>query len=201
MGFTSSLGGYRTIIPQVGETLAELALRELGDAAKWPLIAWANDLKHPYVVDVASLVEPGVVLAGTPLLVPSSTAEPSRKAEDLYFTDLALADGRLSVEGGDLAVVSGVANLSQGLRQRILVDKRELLFHPSYGCFLRRLLGRPNTAQQARLAEFYVRSSLREDERVREVQSCVASIRGDAVLVEATVIAVSGVTLDVEVSL
>ena len=45
-----------------------------------------------------------------------------------------------------------------------------------------------------RLAEFYVRSSLLEDERVRSVRSCMAQSRGDALLVVATVIAVSGVT-------
>jgi hypothetical protein len=199
--FLKPLGGYRSIIPQAGETLQQLALRELGDASKWALIAWVNGLRAPYVVDTPAQAGPGVVAAGTPLLVPDETNEPAPQPADLYYTDLLLGRGSLSVADGDLALVSGVSNLSQGLRHRVTVDKRELLYHPEYGCFFNRLLGRSNTPQATRLAEFYVRSSLLEDERVRSVRSCVATAVGDSMLVVATVIAVSGVTVDLEVHL
>jgi hypothetical protein len=199
--FLKPLGGYRAIIPQAGETLQQLALRELGDASKWALIAWVNGLRAPYIVESVADLTTGVVMAGTPLLVPDETSEPAPKPADLYYTDLLLARGALSVADGDLSLVPGVSNLAQGLRHRVVVDKRELLYHPEYGCFINRLLGRSNTPQATRLAEFYVRSSLLEDERVRSVQSCVAQSRGDALLVVATVIAVSGVTVDLEVHL
>lgn len=200
--FLKPLGGYRTIIPRAGESLQELALRELGDATQWPMIAWINGLKAPYIVQTAAEVRPGVVMFGTSLAVPSGSPEPTSGIGDLYYTDLLLTGGQLQVDDdGDLQLVAGISNLEQGLRHRIVVDRRELVFHPTYGCYVSELLGRNNTPADLRLAEFYVRSSLLEDERVRSVSSVVATGVGVSMTVEARIIAVSGVTVDLEVAL
>lgn len=199
--FLKPLGGYRSIIPQAGETLAELALRELGDATQWQLISWVNGLVAPYIVQDPALVGPGVVLFGTPLLVPSGSPEPSATTSDLYYTDVLLDGGQLVVADGDIGLVSGISNLAQALRNRIIVNRGELIFHTDYGCYVSLILGQGNTPQTLGLVEFYVRSSLLEDERVRSVSSCVATAVGDGVVVVATVIAVSGVTVDLEVPL
>ncbi len=199
--FLKPLGGYRTIIPRAGETLQELALRELGDATLWTMIAWVNGLQAPFIVQSPADVVPGVVQFGTGLLVPSAGPEPSSSATDLYYTDIQLTAGRMSVVDGDLQLVSGIPNLSQGLTHRLIVDRNELLFHPTYGAYLTELLGQGNTPANLGLAEFYARSSLLEDERVRSVSSIVATATLDTITIVATVIAVSGVSVNLQVSL
>lgn len=200
--FLKPLAGWRSIIPRAGETLADLALRELGDATLWTLIAWVNGLRAPYIVQSPDAVVDGTVMFGTPLRVPAGAPEPASGQADLYYTDIQLTAGRLSVTpDGDLQLVSGVANLAQGLRHRLMVDRQELVFHPTYGAYISQLLGQGLTPADLKLCEFYARSSLLEDERVRSVASIVATATLDSITLVAKVIAVSGVTVDLQITI
>lgn len=196
--FLRDLTGYRVIVPAFGESIQELAARELGDAAAWPLIVWVNGLVPPYLTDNPALVADGVVLAGTSLVVPSEALAAAVDADPLG-TDVALVDGRLDVSGGDVALVSGLENLRQALRHRVLVARGSLLFHLDYGSFVPVILGGRLVPQALRLAEFYARSSLLADPRVTEVPSCIASGSGDVASVRASVLVATGELVDVEV--
>lgn len=183
---------YRNTETQYGDTMQRIALRELGDAKRWVEIVRLNKLRPPYLVDAAEDVRPGVLRTGSRILLPVEQGSTAENGRDAYLDDVALTAGVLSVENGDLAIVSGVDNLSQALSHRIRVMKRELLMHEDYGCWVRSLLGQGARPGNARLAEFYVRSSLLEDPRVAAVDSIKAEVVGDRISVLATATPIAG---------
>ena len=194
--FSRPLPGARWVEVRTADTLLTIALRELGDAWRWTELAALNGLRHPYIADTAA---EGVVAPGALIKVPapSGYVTTESSAAVVFRADVALAGGKLQAVGGDLAVVSGNANLRQALGIRILVDQQELLFHPEYGCRVRRLLGKGGGAASALLAQQYVKSALRADDRVAAVRSVVATVTGDRIEVSATAEAVGGVVVDV----
>ncbi|MFC1747174.1 hypothetical protein ACFL2V_00050 [Pseudomonadota bacterium] len=103
---------------------------------------------------------------------------------DLMKTDLRLeiaqSDADFEVTAGDIATVSGIENLVQALRLRLLIDKGELaaLGHPRYGSRVRELIGEPLDSANKELLRRYVRQTLLKDLRVSEVLS--VEIDGDA---------------------
>lgn len=174
-----------------GDDLRRIALRELGDAAKWLDLVVLNELRPPYVAEQAA---PGVLAYGDIIKVPSSanTVSAATNPDEVYGIDVLLSKKHLTVDGGDLAIVSGVKNLTQALSHHVVVEKRELGFHPTYGCFVRSLLGKVNGPAAGQLAAFYVKSALLEDPRVDTIPSCVAEVLGDQILVTANVQPISG---------
>lgn len=185
---------------QYGDDLRKISLRELGTADKWVDLVLLNDLKPPYIAEVASS---GVLAYGDRISVPAAAATISAAQDPaaVYGVDAALSKKRLVIEGGDIAVVAGIPNLSQALANRIMVQKRELGFHPQYGCYVHTILGRLNGPSAGQLAALYVKSSLLEDARVATVPSCVATVLGDQISVEATVQPVSGKPVELKVVL
>lgn len=194
MSFTREAPGVRLAETRHGDTLQRIALRELGDAGRWVELAELNGLRPPYITD-AALARAGVLAYGASIKIPAPASIISASAEPrtVYGADLRLARGALGVQFGDLEILEGVPNFVQALQHRIVVGKRELGFHPEYGCHVRTLIGASNGPVSARLAAFYVRSALLEDERVDAVPSCVAEVLGDQIRVTATVVPVSGI--------
>lgn len=185
---------------QYGDTLQRIALRELGTAGKWAELIILNKLRPPYIAETASA---GVLAYGDQLAIPAPGSSISAKTdpESVYGVDVAVTNKRLTVDGGDLAVVSGVKNLTQALSHHVVVDKKELAFHPKYGCHVRSLLGRMNGPSAGMLAAFYVKSALIEDSRVDSVLSCVATVVGDQISVDASVLPVSGKRVELKLVL
>lgn len=200
--FLRQIDGYRRVDTRRGDSLQAIALRELGDASRWIDLALLNGLAPPYITDDAALASDTVLLSGAQIMVPAPQQSATTSPEAVYLSDVQVRNRRLDVDGdGGLALVSGATNLVQALRHRLLVEKRELLFHPEYGCYAQRLLGGKVTPQTARLVAFYVRSALLEDERVADVAECVAEARGDAIFVTALVVPISGRSIQIEVTL
>lgn len=183
-----------------GDDLRKIALRELGDASAWLDLVVTNGLRPPYIDRVASF---GVLAYGDQIAIPAavSTISADTDAAAVYGTDILLFNRRLGVEDGDLAVVSGVPNLRQALTLHITVNKRELMFHPEFGCYVRTLIGKVNGPTAGQLAAFYVKSALLEDERVDSVASCVAEVVGDQIKVDAKVVPITGKPVDLGVLL
>ena len=178
-----------------GDDIKRIALRELGDASKWVSLVILNELKPPYIADTPSS---GVLSYGDQLKVPASASSVSAIDDpaEVYGTDIYLIGKRLSVSGGDVDVVTGLANFKQALTLHVDVDKRELAFHPEFGCFVRSVLGATNGPTAGQLAAFYVKSALLEDARVDSVPACLATITGDLIKIDATVIPISGKPVD-----
>lgn len=183
-----------------GDSLQRVSLRELGDASRWVELVVLNELRPPYIAE-GDKPGPGLLAPGDWIKIPAPGSGVSAEldAEAVLGADLLVEGGRLQAEDGDIALVSGVRNLSQALRHRVVVEKQELGFHPEFGCWVRSLLGDIGGARSARLAAFYVKSALSEDPRVQSIPSCVAELDGDRVLVRATVIPISGQPADLTV--
>jgi hypothetical protein len=184
---------YATI--DYGDDLRSIALRELGDATNWVTLVIINELKPPYIADIASN---GVLTYGDAIKIPSSSSyiDAGSDSAAVFSIDISAAKKKLTVVNGDLAVVSGLANLYQALTLHIDVDKKELGFHPEFGCYVRSVMGAMNGPIAGQLAAFYVKSALIEDVRVNYVSSCTATVVGDVINVEATVVPISGKPLD-----
>lgn len=188
--FETPLSGLRQVELLWEDTLQRLAARELGDAARWVDIANLNGLMPPYVTGDDLLASDTVALYGDVLWVPSATSVVSaRSSANLVFEqDVMLTDGKLTANGGDFDISFGIQNLMQAMRHRVMTDKSELLYHPQYGCDVRRLIGGINGPVADLLAASYVSAALRNDPRVSDVTKIVATTTGDQLYVDADVV-------------
>lgn len=198
--FDRPLAGFRFVDTLVGDTLQAIALRELGDSSRWPELISYNNLVPPFITDDASLAGPGVLLTGTTLLVPAPTrASVETDPESVLGTDAQLgAYGELlTTDGGDFAVVSGSANLSQALSNRLDTERGDLGFHPEYGNDVRRLIGRVNGPTRGLIGAQVTRAAVVLDPRVVRALSASAQVQGDAINISVGVQVVTGRALTV----
>lgn len=177
-----------------GDSLRRIALREMGTAAVWADLGVLNGLRPPYIVQTEAERVDGVLVAGDLIKLPAQSAYISATADPdaVFGRDLQIENGLLAVDGADLAIVGGMDNLLQALRNRISVVRRELAFHPDYGNYAPQLKGQKLSPAIAALAALYVKSALLEDDRVASVSSCVATVQGDELAVNAQVVPISG---------
>lgn len=200
--FDRALTGYRYAEILHGDTLQRIAFRELGDATRWAELAWINDLIPPYITDDPIQASARVLLSGGALVVPGTKEIASAEIDPyrVFEADCLVNKGLLEADdAGDFAVVGGRENLKQQLEHRIATDKGALLYHPEYGCSVRRLLGVVNGPTAALLGREYVRSALLSDFRVAEVTRSVAEVNGDRLSVDAEVQPISGRPVDISV--
>lgn len=197
MSFTKSAPAIRAVSINRDDTLKTIALRELGSAAFWVDLVLVNNLKPPYIADVASA---GVLSYGDLIKIPDLTSpvEFDTDARAIYGVDLVLRKRLLQVGNGDLSLIAGVPNLVQALRHHVIVGKRELAFHPDYGCWVREVIGATSGPTQVVLASSYVKRAVQEDSRVDYVESCQGVADGDTIRVVARVVPVSGKPIDIE---
>lgn len=89
--------------------------------------------------------------------------------------DLSAARGTLT----DLAVVEGVANLTQAIVDRLKTRRGELtaLGHPDYGSRHHELVGEPNVERVRQLIKLYVLQALRHEPRITKVKA--ATVRAE----------------------
>lgn len=190
----------RYIDTHYGDTLQAIALREMGDSARWTELIWLNDLLPPYITDDLALAGSRVLLSGAKLAIPMVGGGVDPDEKETFGTDVALDKfGLLYTESGDLQVSSGFQNLKLAMIRRVITEKRAKGFSPEYGCWVGLLRGEKLGAAQLALAAFYVKSSLLEDDRVSDVLSCVAVADGDAIKISATVQPIDGKDVSLEV--
>jgi len=193
--FERSVTGFRHAETHRGDDLQAVALRELGDANRWHELAWLNDLLPPYLTDEPAMVSDRVLLTGSMILVPSlpKQYEPGKDTNEVFLRDCVLVDGLLRDDGdGDLGIVAGRANLKQQLLHRVTTPLAQLRRHADYGCGVSRILGVINGPTAGQLGADYVKTALKSDFRVANVNSVQAEITGDAVRISAEVEAILG---------
>lgn len=151
---------------------------------------------HAYAAGTGVSLYPDPTLARTQVLGPGDllripTAENDGSSgaatyTDLFGTDLALTGGFLTMTGRDLALVSGVDNLSQALRRRLLAGTGELVHHPTYGNTTLDHLGE-NTQTFLPNAYAGTIAALLGDVRLVRVNQVRVAPNGDEVTVDAVV--------------
>ena len=197
--FEREYPGYRLAETRRGDTLQRVAARELGDAERWYELAFINGLRPPYLTDDSESAATGVLLTGATLSVPATTDYvPSHLDPRAVFgTDVRLSnDGRLSATAGELDVISGAPNLSQAVRHVVLTDPGDLVWHMTYGCGVRRLLGQRSDAVSQRLAAALVRRAVAADDRVQSADILDLDVSGDAVRTTVRITAINGARVE-----
>lgn len=197
--FTKQVTGFRLVQTHFGDTLRKVALRELGDVSEWAKLIWLNNLVPPYLTDDPTLVKPGVVLNGTAIRVPSASSDIDAGVfpTEVFQSDCQLTDGAFQFQNGDFLMVSGRANLRQALAHRMITDHGELMHHPRYGANLGRLVGALSGPVRQLVAADYVDEALRNEPRVKDVTRVIATTQGDRLAIEAEVVPITGINLDV----
>lgn len=201
--FLATLPRMRRALTRVGDTPQRLAARELGNAARWAQLVQINGLQPPYITDDPSLAGDTVLLAGQDTIqVPNDggAAQGSAATDPAttYGVDVANTGGFLAGNGaGDFAIVSGVKNFTQALRNRLDTSLGDLVFHLAYGNGARDLRGRGAAPQLVSLANQFVQRCVLGDDRVSGVRDFVTKLSGDAVLVTGKAMALNGTPIDV----
>lgn len=197
--------GWRAIKTEYGDTLPRIASRELGDASRWPELAWLNNLLPPYLTSDQST--PGVtsgrvLMFGSVIRVPIAQAQKQGVTPAQSFgVDVRLSGGLLTVSNGDLNLAIGTTNLKQALELRLQNDKGCLPFHPKYGNDANKLRGHKVDANAHLLALRFCEECLLGDPRVVSVQDGVATASGDAMLVAVTAVVNDGTPLRLQVEI
>lgn len=202
--FDRELSGFRFAQTHFGDTMQRIALRELGDASRWPEVVEYNNLLPPYIVDDATLLVPGVLLSGQQLIVPAASvaAATTVDPELVFGSDVQLGKyGELMTDGVDFLVISGRDNLKQALGNRLDTDLGDLMYHQEYGCDARRLVGRVNGPTAGLLGARSVRAAALLDPRVSRVLSSEATVTGDSINITAEVETVAGQSVGLDQTL
>ncbi|EIW6162702.1 hypothetical protein MF451_003699 [Salmonella enterica subsp. enterica serovar Saintpaul] len=204
--FDKPMPDYRLVKTHYGDTLQDVAARELGDENRWVELVWLNDLIWPYLTDDESEVTARTLLTGSLIRVPAPAGmvEITRSASQpgqIYERDIMMTNRRLTLNAeGDIAVVAGVKNLTQQLRHRINTPTGQLRRHPGYGCRIHELRGKINGPLAVHLAEKYLKASIDSEYRIDHTQSVTASMVGDVIHAEAVGVAIAGDSVDLTVT-
>ncbi|EAO3412089.1 hypothetical protein GNM83_18955 [Salmonella enterica] len=204
--FEQPMPEYRLIQTHFGDTLQDVANRELGDENRWIELIWLNDLLYPYLTDDPAKATANVILNGSLIRVPAvvgvndltrNQAEPGQ----IYERDIKMTNRRLTLnEKGDIAIVAGVENLGQQLRHRINTPKGQLRRHADYGCRIHELRGKVNGPLAAHLAREYLKAAIKAEYRIARITSLQASSEGDVIRAAAVGEAIAGDSVDLSVS-
>lgn len=196
-----AIGGFRRVQLGWGESLQNLAARELGDASLWVKIAEINRLAPPYVTGDPGQRSSRVAMYGDTLAIPDATADirpGMTSAEDVFQRDILLRGGAMSDDGaGDILLVAGRENLMQSIKHRINTNDGELIYHLEYGCKVGRLRGKRKDAANMILARMYVEQAVLMDDRISRLTDGSVMAEGDAMRVEITAETATGHPVDV----
>lgn len=179
-----------------GDSLRTVAMRELGDPARWVEIARLNDLRLPFLVESYRAADrlPHTLIWGDDLLVPwDSHGGDIPTPISSFGTDIALPAGRLGVTaGGDLQLYTGRDNVVQAISHRIKCLRGEMEYHPTYGCHVALALGLPTRPFASLMASAWVHEALRMEPRIAAIDGVRAEVEGDTIRVAASVTLVGG---------
>jgi phage baseplate assembly protein W len=161
---------------RLGDSLMDIAARELGDFNQWSNIAQLNGLVPPYTAAVSS---PGVAGPGTMLFLPTGSplpavgVPPPNYNVNVLGTDKFL--GPLNEDmltwTGDFQLITGIPNLQISLGRRLQTTLGTLIYHETFGSRIPPEVGDVEASTTGLLIEAYAESALQADPRVQSVQT------------------------------
>ncbi|ECN9265224.1 hypothetical protein ZL58_14405 [Salmonella enterica subsp. enterica serovar Typhimurium] len=200
--FDKPMPDYRLAKTYYGDTLQDVANRELGDENRWVELVWLNDLIWPYLTDTESEAGTRVLLTGALIRVPAPAGmidivRNASQPGQVYERDIKMTNRRLTLNAdGDIAVVAGVKNLTQQLKHRINTPTGQLRRHPGYGCRIHELRGKINGPLANHLAAKYLKASIDSEYRIDHTESVTATMEGDVIHAHAVGVAIAGDNID-----
>ena len=195
---------YKLVETRFGDTLRFIAFREMGDANRWRELVFLNRLEHPYLTNDPKEASESVILTGSPIKVPVVEGLNNNRidADYVYARDVKLDGRQLQASAsGDLELCAGVDNLNQQLRHRVITPRGQMVHHPSYGCYIWRLLGGTNGYIAGLLGSDYVKAALEADYRVKSVVRSDAEVIGESLQVKAVAVAIDGTEVGLSVGI
>ena len=187
-----------------GETIQTLALRTLGDAAKWKDLVILNDLKAPYIS--ASGDGKRVLRPGDNILVPSSASRDEtsvlsdltnttdvlvkRLGRDLKLKNTSAIPGASIFDidisnNGDLRLIEGKDNIEQALEIKFRTEQGTLPTHPYFGVQIP--IGSKLVARSITAFQMNARGSILADGRIESVDNISVTTDGNVVNINADI--------------
>ena len=163
---------------KVGENLLTVATDLLNSPSDWIKLAKLNSCLDAHTKGNGSILQ-----AGDIILVPTDEVAPTIAPK--IFTDLSLVDGDLSIQGDDLALVTGTPAVQQSIIYRLLTEKGQLTLFPSFG--LQRVIGAKHEDRINTYIIADIREQLLTDTRVIDIPSIDLVADGDGVAIDLTV--------------
>jgi hypothetical protein len=126
-----------------------------------------------------------------PQLIESDNNVYPKKGDTTFFTDLKLdSTGDLVLKDSDLATISGVDNLKQGLINRLLTEQRTFRYSPSYG--IPAIIGASVDSKTIAILSSTINSQLRSDPRISSVKDVNILVDGDQIAVSCESLVING---------
>lgn len=163
-----------------GQTLMDVAARNLGDYERWQDIATLNKLTPPYIGSGQDQVQ-----VGQSLLMPTSSTVPDTVNTNApsYTANYLGTDIYYGPTGedmlpwtGDFLTITGYDNLSLSLGRRLKTALGNLIFHSDYGSRIPPEVGQIQGPDTASHIEAYAQSALTSDPRVDSVVNAAVNL-------------------------
>lgn len=176
-----------------GDSLMDLAARNLGDYTQWYSIAQINALIPPFVAPASS---PGIAGQGQQLFMPTGTSvtaigdAPNYQINylgvDIFYGPL---NGEMLPWTGDFQVIAGYRNLAFSLGRRLQTTLGDLIYHLDFGSRVPPEVGAIESPSELGLLKAFTESALRTDPRVNSIIAItVNALPNYAIAVSSTVL-------------
>ena len=112
--------------------------------------------------------------------------------DEFLGTDIRLINGDIQFDfNQDFKFVTGKANLSQALKNRLNTGAGELTYYDNYGSRLATLIGSPNNILIKNKGKGYIFESVARDARIKKITNTDITFASDSMRVEVSAVAIT----------
>lgn len=122
---------------------------------------------------------------GSKLKIPVLSTDQTQNSQtdaEIFGVDIALDEnGKLRIENGDMATVSGLDNLEQAIRHRVQSPFGSIMFHQDYGCGVADVIGEKGAAKVRTLTKAAIVEALNNEPRIDSIRNLEMVNVGDTI--------------------